>query len=306
MSTAPIDPPLRAVFTPRDAADTAEALLAEKRRWSLFLIARDAIDRARQGVVTALNRLRDWKWAGWAVTAAQRTLGWTLGAARAAQGVLRTPGIRPALVWLALTKPGITVLRVVGSTTGRLTVRAARATLSVICRALRVFGKPGEKAATWLEHKGTTVQAWTSAQLEAVSGFAGELLNPSGLLVRGVGALARARAGRAVLNAVLPGRWRLLAPVVVTATTTPRWVRDEAWSLLTSAKPCTQQAPEPEDDPTPPASVVRMPSRVEVEEHPTPAVAVGMTVPELEEAPVPLFPSLARHPARKQQAKKRR
>ena len=291
MSTTFAERQMTAVLTPADAEHIRQALHEQKGRWALFLTARDALERTRSGALRALTHLADTVRVDWALTAARRTLGWVLGAATATGRALRIPGVRPAMLWLAFTKPGQMALGHLGRCAGRACLALGRSAVSWTARVLRLFGARGDRAARWLESRSRLLRTATVPRLQAGLGFAGDLLTSSGPLAQGLTSIAQGRALTALLRKVLPGRWALLSQVLAAVVTMPRWARQELLTLATAARGGTPDA-EHDDDPTPPAAVVLLQQHLE---DPLPF-----------EEPAMVQATMQRHPAKRAQGKRRR
>ena len=80
MSTAaPYAPPLRAVWTPQDAVDTAEAVSAQRHQMGRFLSARSVLlSHVRSAGATAAELLDRWHLGG-ALAQVRRACGWLIG-----------------------------------------------------------------------------------------------------------------------------------------------------------------------------------------------------------------------------------
>lgn len=292
MSTAPMDPPLRALFTPTDAAEVARALAEQKRRWGAFLGARDAVLVACRAAGTRLLGIAEQLRLGGVVALTRRGLNWLLrGRTRR---VLSVTGLRPAVLWALTTESGQRLVGAAARPVGQLLANVARSSYRTTVAGLRRLGHVGGTLADRLE--GAARRARHGAtRLRPALDTAAFLLSPSGILAHTVNGWARSRAITSLLLRRLPRPGRLLGWAVVLLTAVPAAVRGQAYRFaadLVSGRG--------DDDPTPPAAAMRL----------VPPADPADPEPEVERRVVnePLEKSLQRHPAskRKPNAKKRR
>jgi hypothetical protein len=258
MSTATMDPPLRAVFTPTDAAVAAEVLAQQKSRWAYFLIARDAVLDAAQGIYSRALQLVEKLGLTSAVEMARRALGWLLkGVARAGQH-LRAPGVRPGVLWALTTSWGQETAGEIARTIGEAVGTTVRLTYRSLLGGLRRLGKPGQAVAHRVEAVVGKAKGGTLIRLRPVGEAAQILLSPKGPASHIVSAWARFKVLSLILVRRLPRPWNVLGLMLAAGVSVPSKVRQLGYRLVRDFTGSTKPVETEDDDPTPPAAHVRL------------------------------------------------
>ncbi len=233
MSTASAFPPDR----PLRAVPNTEHIQRQKNLMGAFLATQDVLTRyASKGGAFIANML-DQLHVGTALTQVKRACGWLFGGITLLRRGLRIAGVKPALAWMLSTHLG----QVVIVTTARAVAKAVAVTAGVAVTGttwlLRLFGRPGARAAAWVQAKADAVKAAVQTRYLPALQLAGGLLTPKGVAMKGVRTWAKGRVLTEALGRFLPRPWSIVGKILANLLVLPAGLRREAVKMATGLRP---------------------------------------------------------------------